>query len=358
MVIDSYEMNAQSSYSYMKVESVSFSRSQTSTAAAPAAAQQEETAEISDKAKELADASKKAREQFVGQAKVWSPSKLKQSWIPKDANELRMSLLEMFIKAMTGKKYSLKQVEMPQNSSAQSQVSLEGLNIQSSGAAAQTRGVSDTYTFESFSYESERVSYSAQGVVKTADGKTINIDIGFSMSRQVAAYANTSISVAVKDPLVINYSGTAASLTNEKFAFDLTLDGVDDMISFAGEGSGFLALDKNGDGAINDGSELFGPSSGSGFDELRQYDQDGNGWIDEADDVFSKLLVWSKDSDGNDVFYRLQDLGIGAIYLGAVDTQFSMNGTDGSTNGVMRSSSVFLREDGSAGTISHIDLTL
>ncbi len=36
-------------------------------------------------------------------------------------------------------------------------------------------------------------------------------------------------------------------------------------IAFATGNSGFLAFDKNADGMINDGSELFGPESGNGF---------------------------------------------------------------------------------------------
>ena len=48
------------------------------------------------------------------------------------------------------------------------------------------------------------------------------------------------------------------SISDQKFKFDINADGKEDDISFVGKGSGFLALDKNGDGKINDGSELFG----------------------------------------------------------------------------------------------------
>ena len=53
-----------------------------------------------------------------------------------------------------------------------------------------------------------------------------------------------------------------------------------------GSGSGFLALDKNGNGKIDDGSELFGTKSGDGFADLAEYDSDGNGWIDEKGRVY------------------------------------------------------------------------
>ena len=213
--------------------------------------------------------------------------------------------------------------------------------------------------FESLHYESESVTYKAHGTVITADGKEISIDINMHMSREFVSYMNISTeNTRLYDPLVINYGGTAASLTGEKFLFDLTMDGNLDSLAILGQGSGFLAIDWNGDGIINDGSELFGPSTGCGFSELRKYDTDGNGWIDANDEIFDKLVVWSRDKDGNDTVYTLKELGIGAIFLGDVSTEFSFKGENNETLGIMRSTSFFLKQCGRAGTLSHIDLNL
>ncbi|MCL2077798.1 MAG: hypothetical protein FWH08_05260 [Oscillospiraceae bacterium] len=215
---------------------------------------------------------------------------------------------------------------------------------------------------EEHTYESESVSYSANGRVTTADGKTIDFSVSMNMSRSAETYLlqNMGFVPAVQgnmiDPLIINYGGTAASLTDEKFDFDLDFDGTLDRISFAGAGSGFLALDKNGDGIINDGSELFGPQNGDGFAELRKYDSDGNGWIDEADEVYLQLRVWSKDKDGNDALYTLKELDIGAIYLYPNKTEFGMFDSQNNAQGNMSSTSFFLKDGGGAGTISHFDL--
>jgi hypothetical protein len=210
-------------------------------------------------------------------------------------------------------------------------------------------------------YESESLQYAAKGLVNTADGRSISVDISFNMSRQFYASVTGSVSnteiVKVMDPLVVSFSGTAASLTERKFEFDIDADGELDNISFAGEGSGFLALDRNGDGVINDGSELFGPSSGSGFGELRAHDLDGNGWIDENDDIFSKLRVWSKGADGSDMLFTLKEADVGAIYLGDISTQYTL-GSYGAVDGMLRSTSMFLKESGGAGLVSHIDLTV
>ena len=102
------------------------------------------------------------------------------------------------------------------------------------------------------------------------------------------------------DPLVINLNTPATSLTPWKFEFDLDQDGKPENISFVNEGSGLLALDLNEDGSINDGGELFGPSTGNGFNELAQYDLDGNHWIDENDPIFDRLRIWTRNEAGEE----------------------------------------------------------
>jgi len=224
------------------------------------------------------------------------------------------------------------------------------------GAMQQIQGIPGL-RIESFEYEYESISYQANGIVHTADGKTITVDIDMQLSREFVSFMGiTGKDGLPVDPLVINYGGTLASLTGEKFSFDLTMDGEMDSLSVLTKGSGFLAIDWNGDGKINDGSELFGPTTGCGFSELRKYDTDGNGWIDTNDEIFDKLVVWSRDKDGNDTVYTLAELGIGAIFLGEISTEFSFKGERNETLGVMRSTSFFLKQCGGAGTLSHIDL--
>jgi hypothetical protein len=158
------------------------------------------------------------------------------------------------------------------------------------------------------------------------------------------------------DPLVINLDSNPVSVSDQTFYFDIDCDGVLDEISTLSSGNGFLALDKNGDGIINDGSELFGTRSGNGFSDLAAYDEDQNGWIDEADSIFNKLKVWTKDENGNDKLISLKDADIGAIYLGSSATGYSLKDSDNSTNAYIRSSGIYLKESGGSGVISQIDL--
>ncbi len=326
---------------------------------------------------------------------VWRAPRAETGHVPGSLQELKLEALRQVLSVMTGRDIELSPAEHsgnarqpesspPRPSRGPGQLSLAGrvidpelrarlprraLSIIERYAAAARarliqlnptpvrRSAATQVQTQSYTYEREAVSYNAKAIINTKDGRSIDVDLHMSMSREFMQYASTTVSLNPPvDPLVINYGGTAASLTERKFDFDLDADGKTDKISFAGPGSGFLALDKNGDGIINDGSELFGPGTGSGFDELRAYDKDGNGWIDEADTIFDKLLVWTKDENGNDKMYKLKDLGIGAVYLGAVDTKFSMQSASGAAQGAMQATSFFLREDGSAGYVHHIDL--
>ena len=216
------------------------------------------------------------------------------------------------------------------------------------------------YHYEESYYEYESMSFESQGIVKTADGQEINIDVSLSMSREFMQETSLDVMMeeTVKDPLVINFEGSAAELTQRKFEFDLDMDGTGDQISFVGPGSGFLALDQNGDGTVNNGSELFGARTGNGFNELAAYDDDGNGWIDEGDSVYDGLRIWEKDAEGNDRLMALGKRGVGAIFLGHTSTPFQMKDENNQLHGIVRSSGVFLNESGSVGTVQQLDLVV
>lgn len=215
------------------------------------------------------------------------------------------------------------------------------------------------YTQESWQMEQENTSFSTVGTVRTSDGREIKFNVNVGMSREFEQYYKEDFEMAsfqMCDPLVINLDTDVAELSDQKFFFDIDADGEMDEVSMLGGGSGYLALDKNGDGTINDGSELFGTSSGNGFKDLAKYDDDGNGWIDENDEIWSKLKIWCKDENGQDVLYRLADKGVGAICLQNVSTDFTLKGQDNQTNGAIRNTGVFLYENGTAGTVQHVDV--
>jgi hypothetical protein len=260
-------------------------------------------------------------------------------------NDPTMQLLLRMLEIMTGHK--IKHLGKDHNDGAPGQARKVGWGME--------------YDAQTTHYEAEVTTFSAQGVIKTADGKEINFSLDLSMSREY--YEETSISLRaddalLKDPLVLNFNGAAAQLTNTRFLFDIDSDGTQDNISFLAPGSGFLALDRNSNGTIDNGSELFGAKSGNGFAELAAYDSDGNHWIDENDTVFNDLRIWSKDANGQDSLMTLAQSGVGALYLGQVSTPFALNTADNQSLGQVRASGIYLNENGSVGTLQQIDLSV
>jgi hypothetical protein len=269
---------------------------------------------------------------------------------PKD--KLMISIIEIF----TGKKIKLIKL----NFTDTDEIVIPDKNQLSQDLSSQRVGWGIEYDLKESYHESEKMTFTAEGIIKTADGKEFKFSVSVTMGREFMIRNDIRLRLGdakVIDPLVINFPGTSSQLTDKKFRFDLDSDGREDTISFPTNG-GFLVLDKNKDGKINNGKELFGPSTGNGFDELAEYDVDHNGWIDESDIVFHDLKIWTKDADGNDIFYTLKDKNIGAIYLGNVYAEFDIKNHKNILYGKAKRASVFIREDGLAGTIQQIDLTV
>jgi hypothetical protein len=235
-------------------------------------------------------------------------------------------------------------------------VSGDGQQIEANAPSAQT-----SYTYSSTTLEAEQTDFYAQGTVKTADGREISFDLSLSMSREYMEQNGIRMLSGqnVADPLVLNFNGNAADLEDARFTFDLNADGVaDERINQLAAGSGFLVFDRNLDGKANNGAELFGPASGDGFSELAALDEDGNGWIDENDSVWSQLFVWQPGTDGSQPLQSLKDAGVGALAVAHVKTEFSIKDFHNALQGQIRASGVFLNEDGSVGTLQRVDLTI
>lgn len=258
-------------------------------------------------------------------------------------------LLKQIIEHMTGQKIKL--LDLSQNQPAQ--VTIAG----HSGTTGSGSEDIKTITYS----ESQQTTLQAGGVVNTTDGKQIPFSLNLVMQQQ---YSQTTTSVvrtgnatAENDPLVVNFNGTAAQLSDQRFAFDLNSNGSTKQINLPMPGTGFLVLDKNNSGKIVNGSELFGPTTGNGFGELAQYDTDHNGWIDENDPIYSQLKVWQPDAKGGGALSSLASLGIGAISLQAAATPFNIKNSSDQLMASVTASSVALNNNGTADSVQQIDLT-
>lgn len=269
-------------------------------------------------------------------------------------HDLNRSLLRHIIEMMH---------EMLKGNNFLSQTKSDFLTSDGSSGNSSTQIWYRTERTDFFYSEAETTTFDTKGLVKTSDGREISFDLSLSMSRSFMEETHLEQRIGdvmtFYDPLVINMDVPTAAVTNQKFLFDIDSNGTQEQISTLSKGSGFLALDKNGDGIINDGSELFGTESGDGFKDLAAYDMDGNGWIDENDSIYENLRVWTKDYEGKDTLLSLKEADIGAIYLGHVSTGFDLKDAEtNDTNARIQSTGIYLHEStGEAGTIQHVDFS-
>lgn len=290
-------------------------------------------------------------------------------------DRMRIALIKSLLSSLTGKEieFSITDLRIPKDTSTSTDIPIEGqfsppsslippsANSESAPITPNQAASLEYQVKETF-YQQEVSQLQARGVIQTSDGQEIQIDFALNMSRELTQQRDFSLRLgaALKDPLVISFDGQAAELSQQRFEFDLTIDGQKEWIPTLGQQSAFLALDRNGDGKINDGSELFGAKTGDGFKELAQYDDDSNGWIDENDFAFEHLKLWFKPGSGDSQqLISLKDAGIGAIYLGNADTPFTLNNSLGDERlGVIRSTGIYVSDQGKAGIIQHVDLSI
>lgn len=153
------------------------------------------------------------------------------------------------------------------------------------------------------------------------NGKQIKVYAGFPGENRYCGGYFSPLVLKFKSPEKV--PGLSKTSHFSLYTKELKLPGGPRKISWPdfNEETYFLAMDINGNGKIDNGSELFGDINGyeNGFANLANYDESKDGVIDEKDKIFSKLLLW-KDSDHDGVSHKkeikkIQALGVSSISL-------------------------------------------
>jgi len=149
------------------------------------------------------------------------------------------------------------------------------------------------------------------------------------------------------DPVVLDLAGNGIRTTSLAHGrdFDLDANGVSERTAWIAGDDALVALDRNGNGRIDDGGELFGPRSGSGFGELAALDDNQDGGLDEADAGFAALVLLH--ADGR--IGSLADAGVRRLRLDLiVPMQLRLTGGNQVAQGA------FERGDGTTGRAGEV----
>jgi Ca2+-binding RTX toxin-like protein len=167
-------------------------------------------------------------------------------------------------------------------------------------------------------------------------GAELGGKLGERIGLQIDAFfKDLGLALNMVDPLVLDLNGdgihTIGSSASTAF-FDFDGSGSRTHTGWIGSDDGFLVLDRNHNGQIDAGSELFsnftplanGRLAPNGFDALREFDSNKDGVIDTKDAIWSSLKIWRDSNvDGHSdegELVSLDALGIVAIRLGSDGT--------------------------------------
>ena len=173
----------------------------------------------------------------------------------------------------------------------------------------------------------------------------------------------------IVDPMILDLDGdgieTMAAGQYQGALFDHNKDGIRTATGWVKPDDGLLVLDRNGDGIINNGGELFGDSTlladGSraahGYAALAELDSNGDGKVDAADEKFADLRVWRDlNSDGISTaseLFTLEELGIASL-----DTAYKNTHTGLAGGNTLVQQGSFTKADGSSGQMGDVNFVV
>jgi hypothetical protein len=277
-----------------------------------------------------------------------------------DGMKEQITLMKLLVEKVTGRKMNIFNCERldPGSVNAAAEVSTP-----SPGAdpAQDEQGVGVSFDCSESYTAVQTFTFSAQGTIKTADGQEINFSMSLEMSLEYHRESCVSLSSGDadrKDPLVINYNGSASELTSAKFSFDLGSDGTQDNVSLHQPGSGLLVLGGNQDGIANDAGQLFTSGTGDRLSELTAYDENLNSSTEKHNIVDDQLSAWSKIPPGKDRMSSLLANSVAAMHLSGFSTLFDLIDKDNPLKGQIAVTGIYAEVSKRIETIQYLSLSV
>jgi hypothetical protein len=180
------------------------------------------------------------------------------------------------------------------------------------------------------------------------------IDEVFNLAQTVYRYSKSLAWSSGVDPLVLDLDGDGletVAIGDQAVYFDVDGDFFGERTGWLKGDDGFLTLDLNRNGRIDDIGEMFGSRSDSGFGDLSALDSNRDGAITAADSDFGRLTVWQdRDQDGlTDAgeLKTLTELGIARIGIAGA-TAINITTPQGT---LLRAENTFTRTNGTTGAV-------
>lgn len=217
---------------------------------------------------------------------------------------------------------------------------------------APTASTNNGNTIFELSYRYQQVSANFSGAVELADGRAFSWSFDLQMQSEQLSMSISQTEPA-KDPLVLSFDQTPFRYTGETHSFDFFANGETKQLPGLAASQYYLTFDRNQNQQIDNGAELFGPTTNQGYQELALLDDDQNGFIDENDASWSKLGVWQP----GEQLKSLSQMGVAAISTMSVSTSFGLYDSDKLQAHIARSG-IFLKGSGEVGLVQQVDLNV
>ena len=187
-------------------------------------------------------------------------------------------------------------------------------------------------------------------------------DLMKAMQGESGNYDRAGKAQPPRDPLIIDLGESGIELRSLEHGvnFDLDNNGFAEKTAWIGTEDGFLALDRNGNGNIDNGGELFGDQvilkdgskSASGFEALAELDDNSDGIIDNNDAAFSNLRVWiDANHNGKSESNELKTLNeTGVVSISLEHSEVSIVDEETGTR-IAESASVTINKNGAVSTV-------
>lgn len=199
-------------------------------------------------------------------------------------------------------------------------------------------------------YRYQQLSASFSGEVSLKDGSSVSWDFQFEQVESEFSFQMQRAADA-KDPLMISLDGNYRA-THTMVNFALNSDGSGRLDALSGA-QFYLVHDKNGNGKVDDGSELFGPQTGQGFSELASLDDDGNGFIDSADKDYAALYAWQPGK----ALQTLDKVNVAALSTTSAETRFDYY-QQNQLQARLQRSGVLITADKQVGLVQQVDFAV